>query len=64
VQRQVLEQGPLVRPLTPLYSQRGDVLQRQVNGMISGEGAPRAVMSAAQDQSEVLVASASGESVR
>ena len=64
VQRQALEQGPLVRPLTPLYSQLSDVLQRQINGMISGEGAPRAVMSAAQDQSEVLVASASGESVR
>lgn len=61
VQRQALEQGPLVRPLTPLYAQLSDLLQRQINGMISSGGDGRAAMDAAQRQSSVLVASASGE---
>ncbi len=61
VQRQALEQGPLVRPLTPLYAQLSDLLQRQVNGMLTSERPAASVMQAAQEQSEVLVASAAGE---
>jgi len=60
VQRQALEQGPLVRPLTPLYAQLSDLLQRRVNGMLSGAATAGDAMRAAQDGSVVLVASASG----
>jgi len=60
VQRQALEQGPLVRPLTPLYAQLSDLLQRRVNGMLSGAATAGEAMRAAQDGSVVLVASASG----
>ena len=61
VQRQALEQGPLVRPLTPLYAQLSDLLQRQVNGMLTSTRPVAAVMQSAQNQSEVLLASAAGE---
>lgn len=60
VQRQALEQGPLVRPLTPLYAQLSDLLQRQVNGMLTSTRPAASVMQTAQEQSEVLVASAAG----
>ncbi|MFZ9753283.1 MAG: extracellular solute-binding protein [Cyanobium sp.] len=60
VQRQALEQGPLVRPLTPLYAQLSDLLQRRVNGMLSGVASPAEAMLAAQRGSEVVVAAASG----
>ena len=61
VQRQALEQGPLVRPLTPLYAQLSDVLQRQMNGMLTSQQPASRAMEAAQDQSDVLLASATGE---
>jgi multiple sugar transport system substrate-binding protein len=64
VQRQALEQGPLVRPLTPLYSQLSDLLQRRVNGMLSGVASPPEAMLAAQRGSEVVVAAASGVTPR
>ncbi|MEI8249769.1 MAG: extracellular solute-binding protein [Synechococcus sp. ELA057] len=64
VQKEALEQGPLVRPLTPLYAQLSDVLQRQINGLISGAGNGGSIMQAAQHQSSVLVSSASGEAPR
>ena len=60
VQRQALAQGPLVRPLTPLYAQLSDLLQRQVNGMLTSTRPAASVMQTAQEQSEVLVASAAG----
>ncbi len=60
VQRQALAAGPLVRPLTPLYPQFSDVLQRQVNGMLTARGSPEATMATAQGQSEVIVRSAVG----
>jgi multiple sugar transport system substrate-binding protein len=60
VQRQALEQGPLVRPLTPLYAQLSDLLQRQVNGLLSGEGTAAIAMAKAQNQSSVLLAAAAG----
>lgn len=60
VQRQALAQGPLVRPLTPLYAQLSDLLQRQVNGMLTSDRPAASVMQTAQEQSEVLVASAAG----
>jgi len=61
VQRQALEQGPLVRPLTPLYAQLSDLLQRQVNGMLTDSRPAADAMGDAQRQSLVLVASAAGE---
>ncbi len=39
VQRQAL-QHPLVRPLTAAYAQLSDLLERQVNGMLTGQGTP------------------------
>jgi multiple sugar transport system substrate-binding protein len=59
VQRASLEH-PLVRPLTPLYAQFSDVLQRQVNGMLTGQSTATIAMEASQGQSEVLVRSAAG----
>ena len=61
VQRQALEQGPLVRPLTPLYAQLSDLLQRQVNGMLTEPRPAATAMATAQSQSDVLLASAAGE---
>ena len=60
VQRQALEQGPLVRPLTPLYAQLSDLLQRRINGVLSGSEGAAAAMGDAQRTSEVLLAAASG----
>jgi len=61
VQRQALEQGPLVRPLTPLYAQLSDLLQRQVNGLLTTDAVPASAMGQAQYQSAVLLESAAGE---
>lgn len=61
VQRQALEQGPLVRPLTPLYAQLSDLLQRQVNGMLTSPRPATTAMETAQNQSEVLLASTAAE---
>ncbi len=60
VQREALEQGPLVRPLTPLYAQLSDLLQRQVNGMLTTSRPAARAMETAQEQSQVLLASAAG----
>jgi multiple sugar transport system substrate-binding protein len=49
-----------VRPLTPLYAQLSDLLQRQVNGLLSGEGTAAIAMAKAQNQSSVLLAAAAG----
>jgi multiple sugar transport system substrate-binding protein len=64
VQRQALAAGPLVRPVTPLYPQFSDVLQRQVNGMLTARGSATAAMATAQGQSEVIVRSAAGSGSR
>ena len=64
VQRQALEQGPLLRPLTPLYAQLSDLLQRRINGMLSGAETAAAAMGDAQRASEELLASSSGEAAR
>ena len=61
VQQQALEQGPLVRPLTPLYAQLSDLLQRQVNGLLTTEGSAAAAMTGAQSQSAVLLESTAGQ---
>jgi len=61
VQRQALEQGPEVRPLTPLYAQLSDLLQRQINGLITAEGSAADAMARAQSQSAVLLESAAGQ---
>jgi magnesium chelatase subunit I len=55
-----LAAGPLVRPLTPLYAQLSDVLQRQINGMITGQGAPAAAMAGAQQRSEAVIRAMTG----
>ncbi len=59
VQRRALE-GAVVRPITPLYAQLSDVLQRQVNGLLSGGGSPAATIAASQGQSEVVLRAAAG----
>ena len=61
VQQKALEQGPLVRPLTPLYAQLSDLLQRQVNGLLTTEAAATAAMTRAQRQSTVLLESTAGQ---
>ncbi len=61
VQRRALETS-VARPDTPLYAQLSDVLQREVNGLISGGGSPAAAMARAQSQSEMLLRAASGSS--
>ena len=59
-QRAALAAGPLLRPLTPLYAQLSDVLQRQINGMITGQGAPAAAMAGAQQRSEAVIRAVTG----
>lgn len=60
VQRQALEAGPLVRPLTPLYAQLSDVLQRQINGMLTDQASPQQAMASAQARSAVIMRAAAG----
>jgi multiple sugar transport system substrate-binding protein len=50
-----------VRPLTPLYAQLSDLLQRQVNGLLTTDAVPASAMGQAQYQSAVLLESAAGE---
>ena len=57
VLRQALECTAL-RPLTPLYAQLSDVLQRQLSGLISGSGSAEAAMAEAQRQSTLLLRAA------
>ena len=59
VQRRALE-GAVVRPVTPLYAQLSDVLQRQVNGLLSGGGSPAAAITTSQGQSELVLRAAAG----
>jgi multiple sugar transport system substrate-binding protein len=59
VERQALE-NPVERPPTPLYAQLSDVVQRQVNGMLTRHGDPGASMARAQRQSELVLRSAAG----
>jgi multiple sugar transport system substrate-binding protein len=57
VLRQALERTAL-RPLTPLYAQLSDVLQRQLSGLITGSGTPQAAMAEAQRQSTLILQAA------
>ena len=60
IQRQGLAQAVL-RPPSPLYAQLSDVVQRQLNGLISGRGNPAQAMAEAQRQSQAVLRAASGE---
>ena len=57
VLRQALETTAL-RPLTPVYAQLSDVLQRQLSELITGEGSARTAMAEAQRQSELILLAA------
>ena len=57
VLRQALERTAL-RPLTPLYAQLSDVLQRQLSGLITGSGSAQAAMVEAQRQSDLILRAA------
>ncbi len=61
VQRRALEAGPLVRPLTPLYAQLSDVLQRRLSAMLTTGADPATSMLAAQRASGLILRAASGE---
>ena len=60
IQRQALAHAVL-RPPSPLYSQLSDVLQRQLNGLISGRGNAAQAMAEAQRQSQAVLRAASGK---
>ncbi|MEB3304113.1 MAG: ABC transporter substrate-binding protein [Cyanobacteriota bacterium] len=49
---------PLVRPLTPLYAQISDVLQRQMNALLTSNLSPEAALERAQRQSDLIVRAA------
>ncbi len=57
VQRQALESA-VARPTTALYAQFSDVLQRQVNGLLTGNEDAAEVMARAQRKSEAVLRSA------
>lgn len=57
VQAQALRH-PLVRPLTPLYAQISDVLQRQGNALFTSDLSPEVALARAQRQSDLLVRAA------
>jgi multiple sugar transport system substrate-binding protein len=57
VLRQALERTAL-RPLTPLYAQLSDVVQRQLSALITGSGSPQGAMAEAQRQSELILRAA------
>jgi multiple sugar transport system substrate-binding protein len=57
VLRQALNRTAL-RPLTPLYAQLSDVVQRQLSALITGTGSPQAAMAEAQRQSELILRAA------
>jgi multiple sugar transport system substrate-binding protein len=52
--RQALEHTAL-RPLSPLYAQLSDLLQRQLSAVITGEAEPAAAMARAQRLSSQLL---------
>ncbi|MFM7732012.1 MAG: ABC transporter substrate-binding protein [Cyanobium sp.] len=57
LQRQALESA-VARPTTAVYAQLSDVLQRQVNGLLTGSDDAARVMARAQSQSEQVLRSA------
>jgi len=57
VLRQALERTAL-RPLTPVYAQLSDTLQRQLSALITGEANPAEAMATAQRQSSLILRSA------
>ncbi|MFM7314062.1 MAG: extracellular solute-binding protein [Cyanobium sp.] len=57
VLRQALDRTAL-RPLTPLYAQLSDVVQRQLSVLITGAADPRGAMGEAQRQSELILRAA------
>jgi multiple sugar transport system substrate-binding protein len=57
VQRQALESA-VARPTTAVYAQLSDVLQRQVNGLLSSDESSASVMAIAQRRSEQVLSSA------
>ena len=60
VQRQALESA-LVRPLTPLYAQISDVLQRQINALLTSDLPPERALARAQRQSDLVVRASGAE---
>lgn len=62
VQRQALESA-VARPTTAVYAQLSDVLQRQINGLLTGSESAAAVMARAQRQSEQVLRSAASPPV-
>jgi len=57
VQQQALNSA-LVRPLTPLYAQISDVLQRQINGLLASDLQTEMALAKAQRQSELVIRAA------
>ncbi|MFM2123040.1 MAG: hypothetical protein RLZZ589_1477, partial [Cyanobacteriota bacterium] len=57
VLRQALERTAL-RPLTPVYAQLSDTLQRQLSALITGEESAAEAMATAQRQSSLILRSA------
>ncbi|MFM7653387.1 MAG: extracellular solute-binding protein [Vulcanococcus sp.] len=57
VLRQALERTAL-RPLTPLYAQLSDVLQRQLSALITGADSAETAMAEAQRQSDLILRAA------
>ncbi|MEB3195501.1 MAG: extracellular solute-binding protein [Cyanobacteriota bacterium] len=57
VQAQALRH-PLLRPLTPLYAQISDVLQRQGNALFTSDLSPEVALARAQRQSDLLMRAA------
>jgi len=57
VLRQALERTAL-RPLTPLYAQLSDVVQRQLSALITGADSAQTAMAEAQRQSELILRAA------
>lgn len=60
IQQQAL-QSALVRPLTPLYAQLSDVLQRQINGLLASDRPTEVALARAQRQSDLIVRAAGAE---
>jgi multiple sugar transport system substrate-binding protein len=63
VQQEALNSA-LVRPLTPLYAQISDVLQRQINGLLTSAQPPELALGRAQRQSELIVRAAGAQAGR
>ena len=54
IQRRALRTA-LVRPITPLYAQLSDVLQRQINGLLTSDLPPELALARAQEQSDLIL---------